>query len=49
MGDHSDRPFSRFYAQLKRTAGEDVPEAREESEPLGMPKVANPKYRDEST
>lgn len=41
MTDDTDRPFSRFYAELLRQAGEDVPES--EREPLGIPKVANPR------
>lgn len=44
MTDDTDRPFSRFYAELLRQAGEDVPEAdRPRREPLGIPKVANPR------
>lgn len=41
MTDDTDRPFSRFYAQLLREAGEDVPDR--EPEALGIPKVANPR------
>jgi len=44
MTDDTDRPFSRLYAQLLEAAGEEVPESdRGRREPLGVPKVANPR------
>lgn len=44
MTDDTDRPFSRFYAQLLRQAGEEVPDGeRGDRDPLGIPKVANPR------
>ena len=44
MTDDTDRPFSRLYAQLLEAAGEEVPESdRTDREPLGVPKVANPR------
>jgi hypothetical protein len=44
MTDDTDRPFSRFYAQLLREAGEEVPDAdRRQSDLLGTPKLANPR------
>ncbi len=44
MSDDTTRPFSRFYAQLLREAGEEVPDAdRREAELLGVPKLANPR------
>jgi len=44
MTDDTDRPFSRLYAQLLEAAGEEVPESdRTDREPLGIPKVANPR------
>lgn len=50
MTDDTDRPFSRFYAQLLREAGEEVPDRDpDEREPLGMPKVANPRPGSEAS
>ncbi len=43
MSDITDRPFSRFYAQLVRESGEDVQVDVEERDPLGVPNVANPR------
>ncbi|MHB9287886.1 hypothetical protein ACKVMT_12705 [Halobacteriales archaeon Cl-PHB] len=48
MSEISDRPFSRFYAQLVREAGEDDPADGEERDRLGVPKVANPRRDAES-
>jgi hypothetical protein len=44
MTDDTDRPFSRFYAQLLREAGEEVDEAdRGPLDSIGVPKLANPR------
>lgn len=44
MTDDTDRPFSRFYAQLLREAGEESgdPE-RGPLDNVGIPKLANPR------
>lgn len=45
MTDNTDRPFSRFYAQLLREAGEEVDDTdRGPLDRIGVPNVANPKY-----
>lgn len=44
MSESMDRPFSRFYAELRRAAGEDPEdEDEEDTEWLGSPKLANPR------
>lgn len=43
MSEITERPFSRFYADLLREAGEDEPADGDEREPLGVPNVANPR------
>jgi len=44
MSDAMDRPFSRFYAELRRAAGEEVEDANDEDDGwLGSPKLANPR------
>jgi hypothetical protein len=48
MSESMDRPFSRFYAKLRRAAGEepeDVAEGDDGGEPdwIGAPELANPK------
>jgi hypothetical protein len=44
MTDNTDRPFSRFYAQLLREAGEEVDDPdRGPLDRIGTPKLANPK------
>ena len=46
MTEDSDRPFSRFYADLLRQAGEEVDETdRRIDAPL--PKLANPSHSEE--
>ncbi len=49
MSESTDRPFSRFYAQLRRAAEgvdeEGREESREEPEWIGAPDLANPKRR----
>lgn len=49
MTQDTDRPFSRFYAELLRETGEEVPDAKERnSDRLGIPKLANPRPGSES-
>jgi len=49
MTQDTDRPFSRFYAELLREAGEEVPEIEERrTDRLGAPKLANPRPGSES-
>lgn len=44
MTDDTNRPFSRFYAQLLREAGEEVEDTdRGPMDRLGVPKLANPR------
>lgn len=44
MTDDTDRPFSRFYAQLLREAGEEVDDPdRGPLDRIGVPKLANPR------
>lgn len=49
MTQDTDRPFSRFYAELLREAGEEVPTVEERRiDGLGLPKLANPRPGSES-
>ena len=49
MSESMDRPFSRFYAQLRRAAGEvpDDQDVDDERKPewIGAPDLANPKSK----
>ena len=51
MSESMDRPFSRFYAQLRRAAGEteDAEGDDDATEPewIGAPELANPKRPDD--
>jgi hypothetical protein len=44
MTEDSDRPFSRFYADLLRQAGEEVEETDRRLD-VPLPKLANPRQR----
>jgi len=43
MSESMDRPFSRFYAELRRQNGEEPEDDDDERERLGAPKLANPR------
>ena len=43
MSESMDRPFSRFYAELRRQNGDDPEDEDDERERLGAPKLANPR------
>jgi hypothetical protein len=43
MSDHMDRPFSRLYAQLVADGEDDPDDGDGSRDPLGTPKLANPR------
>jgi len=44
MSERMDRPFSRFYAELRRVEGEEPDEDTEEAFSwIGAPELANPR------
>ncbi|MFB6311967.1 MAG: hypothetical protein ABEH64_12405 [Salinirussus sp.] len=48
MSKDTNRPFSRFYAQLLREAGEDVEDADDRLDFPGVPELANPRRGSEA-